>query len=90
MDEKLIDYTRVVALMAQQDVLEEKTAVQFCKAVLPQLLAELEVMSRVAQSAHSFLASLHSEPKPEQAAAKPSRPAKKDRPKRRKAKGVRK
>jgi hypothetical protein len=90
MDEKLIDYTRVVALMAQQDVLEEKTAVQFCKAVLPQLLAELEVMSRVAQSAHSFLASISPAPKPEPVAVAPPQPAKKARPKRRKSKGVRK
>lgn len=90
MDEKLIDYTRVVALMAQQDLLEEKAAVQFCKAILPQLLAELEVMSRVAQSAHSFLASLPAPTQPEPPATKPSQPAKKAKPKRRKAKGVRK
>ena len=90
MDEKLIDYTRVVALMAQQDVLESQTAVHFCKSVLPQLLVELEVMRRVAQNANAFLGSLA--PQPQDAADKPEPAAKPQRAKakRRKAKGVRK
>jgi hypothetical protein len=90
MDEKLIDYTRVVALMAQQDVLEAQTAVHFCKAVLPQLLVELEVMRRVAQNANAFLGSIAPQPQEATPEQEPAAKPKQAKPKRRKAKGGRK
>jgi hypothetical protein len=48
MNQKLLDYSRVISVMAQQDVLGSDVADHFCKAVLPQLLAELDVMARLA------------------------------------------
>lgn len=47
MNQKLLDYSRLVSVMAQQDVLGEGAAMQFCQQVLPQLLAALDVMLRL-------------------------------------------
>jgi len=47
MQQKYIDYSRVVAVMAQQDVLPDDVAQQFCREALPRLIAELDVMSRL-------------------------------------------
>jgi hypothetical protein len=50
MDQKLIDYSRVVAVMAQQDALEGEMSLHFCKAILPHLLAEMDVLTRLADA----------------------------------------
>lgn len=47
MNEKLIGYSRLVAIAASQNQLGAETALVFCRDAVPQLLAELEVLSRV-------------------------------------------
>ena len=49
MDTRYLDYSRVISVMAQQGVLSPEVGQQFCEVVLPQLVAELEVMLRVAE-----------------------------------------
>lgn len=49
MNEKLIGYARLVAIAAAQNQLGEEAAVAFCREAVPQLLAEIEVLSRVNQ-----------------------------------------
>lgn len=85
MDDKILDYCRVVALMAQQDVLEEKTAIHFCGSLLPQLITELEIMRRVVQQSFPVPAPAQ----PEEAQPEPEAPAKPKRKvaRRRKVKG---
>jgi len=85
--ENIVDYARIVSLMANSDLLDESTANQFCRDVLPRLLAELEVMSRVSQGQRLFtdaLATKQSDAQPE-----PEKP-KKSRPRRSRSKGGRK
>lgn len=50
MQQRFIDYSRVVSVMAQQNVLHPDMAVAFCGNVLPQLIAELEVLQRLADT----------------------------------------
>jgi len=49
MSEKLISYARLVAIAASQNQLDEEVALVFCRDAVPQILAELEVLSRVNQ-----------------------------------------
>ena len=50
MQQRFIDYSRVVSVMAQQNVLHPDMAVEFCGNILPQLIAELEVLQRLADT----------------------------------------
>lgn len=77
MEEKLVDYARIVALMAQEGVLEETTAVNFCKLVVPQLIAELEIMRRVAQAAFPVPAPAQPEPATQEKDSTPAKPRRK-------------
>jgi len=47
MNEKLIAYARLVAIAASQNQLSDEVAQVFCKDAVPQLLAEIEVLTRV-------------------------------------------
>jgi hypothetical protein len=47
MNEKLLAYSRLVAIAAAQNRLDAEAALTFCAQAVPQLLAELEVLSRV-------------------------------------------
>lgn len=50
MEQRYLDYARVVAVMAQQRVLLPDMAMAFCANVLPQILAEMEVLHRLADT----------------------------------------
>jgi hypothetical protein len=63
MNEKLIAYSRLVAIAASQRQLDAETAMMFCSDVVPQLLAELEVLTRVNAKFESVL---QLTPQPEQ------------------------
>lgn len=47
MDEKLLEYSRLISTASQQEQLGADHALAFCQKVLPQLLAEIEILSRV-------------------------------------------
>lgn len=63
MNEKLIAYSRLVAIAAAQNRLDAESALTFCAQAVPQLLAELEVLSRVNAK---FETVLQLSPQPEQ------------------------
>jgi hypothetical protein len=95
MDGKLIDYSRIAYLMAQQDLLGPEEAIAFVKEVVPRLVAELEIMQGVVENVWSGLAA-GAPPSPEApvadlvqppARASSRKPAK---ARRRRSKGVRK
>lgn len=62
MNEKLIAYSRLVAIAASQQQLSDEVAQTFCRDAVPQLLAEIEVLTRVNAKFDALLAP----PKPEQ------------------------
>lgn len=66
MNQRFLDYSRVIAVMAQQEALDADVAVQFCKSILPQLMAELEVLQHLADTKLSsvFTAPATVEPQP--------------------------
>lgn len=47
MNEKLLDYARLIAMAAAQQKLPADMAMLFCRDGVPLLLAELEVLTRV-------------------------------------------
>jgi hypothetical protein len=47
--EKLIAYSRLVAIAAAQSQLDADHALTFCRDAVPKLLAEMEVLSRVSE-----------------------------------------
>jgi hypothetical protein len=65
MDQKLIDYSRVVAVMGQQDVLSHEMAQHFCQAILPHLLSELDVLTRLADAKFASVLDVPVQPAPE-------------------------
>lgn len=81
MQQRYIDYSRVVAVMAQQDVLPDDVAQQFCKEALPRLIAELDVLSRMADA--KFASVLTVPVEPPAVAAEPDMSPKKSAKKRR-------
>lgn len=62
MNEKLIAYARLVSIAASQQQLSAEVAEAFCRDAVPQLLAEIEVLSRVSAK---FEAALSLAPQPE-------------------------
>jgi len=65
MNDKLIGYARLVAIAAVQNQLGEETAIAFCRDAVPQLLAEIEVLSRVNQKFEVALGLVVPEPAPQ-------------------------
>lgn len=63
MNEKLLAYARLVAVAATRQQLDPESALTFCAHAVPQLLAELEVLSRVTAKFESVL---QLTPQPEQ------------------------
>jgi len=82
MQQKYIDYSRVVAVMAQQDVLPDDVAQQYCREALPRLIAELDVLSRMADTKFASVMAVPVERQPapvEQDMSPKTKPAKKRR-----------
>jgi hypothetical protein len=80
MQQRYIDYSRVVAVMAQQDVLPDDVAQQYCKEALPRLIAELDVLSRLADAKFASVLTVPVEqPAPVEQDMSPTKPAKKRR-----------
>lgn len=88
MNEKLIAYARLVAIAASQQQLSDEVAQLFCKDAVPQLLAEIEVLSRVSARFEGALALTLPQPEPAPVVAppKPARKARKARKKKARAK----
>jgi hypothetical protein len=82
MNEKLIAYSRLVAIAASQRQLDAETAMMFCSDVVPQLLAELEVLTRVNAKFESVL---QLTPQPEPQPEKPAAEKKVRKPRKKKA-----
>jgi hypothetical protein len=55
MNEKLLAYARLISIAAATNKLDAENAISFCAHAVPQLLAELEVLSRVNQRFESAL-----------------------------------
>jgi len=89
-EDKLVSYARIIALMAQEGVLEPDAAMTFCRAIVPQLLAELEIMRGVVARAWAQLSSTselaEGPPPPLTAPAAPSQPPAPASPKRQRRK----
>jgi hypothetical protein len=65
MHEKLIAYARLISIAAVQQKLDAENAIAFCASAVPQLLAELEVLSRVNEKFEAALQiAVPAEPKP--------------------------
>ena len=81
MQQKYIDYSRVVAVMAQQDVLPDDVAQQYCREALPRLIAELDVMSRLVDDkfTSALTVPVEQQPAPVEQDMSPKTPAKKRR-----------
>lgn len=81
MQQRYIDYSRVVAVMAQQDVLPDDVAQQYCREALPRLIAELDVLSRLADAKFASVLDVQVEqqPTPVEQDMSPKKPAKKRR-----------
>jgi len=83
MNDKLIGYARLVAIAAVQNQLGEETAIAFCRDAVPQLLAEIEVLSRVNQKFEVALGLVVPEPAPQPVVV--AKPARKRKPRKKKA-----
>lgn len=86
MNEKLIAYARLVAIAASQNQLSDEVAQVFCKDAVPQLLAEIEVLTRVNAKFDALLAPPKPEPTPVEAKPKAIKAARKPRKKKARAK----
>lgn len=83
MDKELLDYARMISLMARQGILRPDAATDFCQRVLPDLTYELEVLEGVAQRLSQMMAAAISGPEPEPE-PEPAPKAKRSRSRRRK------
>lgn len=84
MDPKYIEYSRVVAVMAQQGVLSTDVAQRFCAEAVPQLVAEIEVLQRLTE--HLWSEAIAAPPEPVTPPDTNKKPAKKARRKTKRAK----
>lgn len=79
MDPRYLDYSRVVSVLAQQEVLANDVAQTFCRSALPLLIAEMEVLQRLVDTKFSGVFPeppvVEAEPVP-QPASKPRKPRK--------------
>lgn len=57
MEAKVLDYARMVSLMASQGILRHADATEFCSTVLPAMLTELEILEGVSNRLTQMIAS---------------------------------